>query len=70
MPRLLSVSGLDHPRVCGEKPAIGSVGVTVIGSPPRVRGEEIALYPERIDFRITPACAGRRSPLEAPQTAW
>ena len=36
----LSGSGTDHPRVCGEKPAIPGKGPVPSGSPPRVRGKD------------------------------
>ena len=50
----------DHPRVRGEKSAIGSLPKRKMGSPPRARGEA-----RRCRWRwwlsgITPACAGRR----------
>ena len=60
MPRLLSVSGLDHPRVCGEKMASLAEVVLPLGSPPRVRGEARDRVGGRDGDRITPACAGRR----------
>ena len=30
----------DHPRICGEKYALAFVRVTVIGSPPHMRGKD------------------------------
>ena len=51
----------DHPRVCGEKSALLLLGVPSVGSPPRVRGKGVHLFPHRRPERITPACAGKRS---------
>ena len=51
----------DHPRVCGEKTAVGHPRFTIQGSPPRVRGKESFAVPNRLRRRITPACAGKRT---------
>ena len=49
----------DHPRVCGEKRRSSAHIFSRLGSPPRVRGKDRAVYlPHRAD-RITPACAGK-----------
>ena len=49
----------DHPRVCGENTPLGGNMITMPGSPPRVRGKQVAfLVSHRFD-RITPACAGK-----------
>ena len=50
----------DHPRVCGEKLNFCSSQVFVVGSPPRVRGEDVDDALPRLLPGITPACAGRR----------
>ena len=48
----------DHPRVCGEQKRLPKLMLTVLGSPPRVRGTA-ALCPRRVLLAgITPACAG------------
>ena len=49
----------DHPRVCGEKPALMSPRETTVGSPPRVRGKVTSCPGQLPVFRITPACAGK-----------
>ena len=51
----------DHPRVCGEKCSKSSRRCRIIGSPPRVRGEENKKCYTDGQHRITPACAGRSS---------
>ena len=60
----------DHPRVCGEKSVCIIELWQQAGSPPRVRGKE---NKDRCDFcrtRITPACAGKRSPLWPALLYW
>ena len=52
-------SGLDHPRVCGEKFLIAFRTSVATGSPPRARGEVQSQREEKIEVGITPACAGR-----------
>ena len=49
----------DHPRVCGEKAEHQGAPFIHIGSPPRVRGEDIHIVADQLDLGITPACAGR-----------
>ena len=49
----------DHPRVCGEKHARKQRLRAEVGSPPRVRGEDICQLLVEAGIRITPACAGR-----------
>ena len=49
----------DHPRVCGEKAEALPEGVPVEGSPPRMRGKEMASGQWWEYFRITPAYAGK-----------
>ena len=50
----------DHPRACGEKPAVRCIVPVSAGSPPRMRGK---VTPERRwieNLGITPAHAGKR----------
>ena len=49
----------DHPRVCGEKKTSCPRCRVQIGSPPRVRGKEVAPAGQRGYLGITPACAGK-----------
>lgn len=53
--------GSDHPRTCGEKCQTIGQACDLGGSPPHVRGKGLLqiFIPE--PFRITPACAGKRS---------
>ena len=53
----------DHPRVCGEKTRILGKLIPLLGSPPRVRGEVIIKFGIPGYMRITPACAGRSTPV-------
>ena len=50
----------DHPRTCGEKRGTHSEGDANLGSPPHMRGKGPRRGLEQIDFRITPAHAGKR----------
>ena len=54
----------DHPRVCGEKLSARRCITSVLGSPPRVRGEAFKAQLRIVVNGITPACAGR-SPAAA-----
>ena len=54
-----SLTGRDHPRVCGENNANDAEGNTHAGSPPRVRGKLHNSLPLCYVSRITPACAGK-----------
>ena len=49
----------DHPRVCGEKFTSVSARVTLMGSPPRVRGKVTDRFRLCYKYGITPACAGK-----------
>ena len=51
----------DHPRVCGEKGPVGCKKTCGEGSPPRVRGKVVRGMQQALRYRITPACAGKRS---------
>ena len=50
----------DHPRVCGEKPALQKGRQGTAGSPPRVRGKGVNSRYKWVGVGITPACAGKR----------
>ncbi len=52
----------DHPRMCGEKAVIRSSQLSKRGSPPHVRGKAPMSPDLPHTRRITPACAGKRSP--------
>ena len=56
----------DHPRVCGEKPFSQLDSTVPPGSPPRVRGKGGSPHRERKATGITPACAGKSCPPQAP----
>ena len=56
----------DHPRVCGEKPISLGCNRLRLGSPPRVRGKEMADIKLSWEERITPACAGKSIPSFFP----
>ena len=49
----------DHPRVCGEKSGSCFFLSIVLGSPPRMRGKEIAFDLYGVVIGITPAYAGK-----------
>ena len=51
--------GRDHPRTCGEKPALRFVGLFLMGSPPHMRGKEIDGFGFSRRYGITPAHAGK-----------
>ena len=59
-PVALTLSGGDHPRVCGEKIQGFADGCPDSGSPPRMRGKEKATQLNTWESRITPAYAGKR----------
>ena len=50
----------DHPRVCGEKVKFVTYPSIAWGSPPRVRGKVDINGVDKMNRRITPACAGKR----------
>ena len=53
----------DHPRRCGEnRQRHGGTG-RYTGSPPQVRGKRAILPPNAKNFRITPAGAGKTTPI-------
>ena len=49
----------DHPRLCGEKCVIFVIMLKGGGSPPPMRGKDIAAYAKKYKSRITPAYAGK-----------
>ena len=49
----------DHPRRCGENYAVSMYSLSVLGSPPQVRGKRPDKAQYRKDDRITPAGAGK-----------
>ena len=53
-------SSWDHPRMCGEKAALPPGVLAPPGSPPRMRGKELAVGVIRQHGGITPAHAGKR----------
>ena len=58
-----SLTGRDHPRVCGEN-ALRAESIRILeGSPPRVRGKWHILRVLHQLPGITPACAGKMRPF-------
>ena len=51
----------DHPRMRGEDCPSSSVASVDFGSPPHARGRLFRRFPDFVDERITPACAGKTS---------
>ena len=49
----------DHPRMRGEDSVQGTVQSLTQGSPPHARGRHAPITAAGMDFRITPACAGK-----------
>ena len=61
----------DHPRACGEKIIEHIPGITLPGSPPRVRGKDSLILQSLKLTGITPARAGkRRQTCNFGCTAW
>ena len=48
-----------HPRVCGENPAPAPVGMSSLGSSPRVRGKRQSTRENTVLWGLIPACAGK-----------
>ena len=57
--QMLSFGTRDHPRLCGEKDFIEVFGVSLMGSPPPMRGKEKFSCMKKRWFGITPAYAGK-----------
>ena len=51
----------DHPRGCGDKLSLVRYCPAVVGSPPRMRGQEYYRTEQRLLYGITPADAGTSS---------
>ena len=49
----------DHPRLCGEKLLVYTPKTPYVGSPPPMRGKDVAAYAKKYKSRITPAYAGK-----------
>ena len=64
-PVALTLSGGDHPRVCGEKIQGFADGCPDSGSPPRMRGKVGGTSGLANGTRITPAYAGKRKSYAA-----
>ena len=58
-PRPRPSGARDHPRVCGENSLSEASGLFDQGSPPRVRGKPCFGRVASLNWRITPACAGK-----------
>ena len=54
--------GGDHPRLRGEQPIVAPNSFAGQGSPPLARGTDSGHHRREQRPRITPACAGNRSP--------
>ena len=50
----------DHPRACGEKFILPCLFISILGSPPRMRGKAVDFFILHKAFGITPAHAGKR----------
>ena len=57
--KLVLLSYEDHPRLCGEKSATTSGGISGSGSPPPMRGKVFTGFFQCYSCRITPAYAGK-----------
>ena len=51
----------DHPRLCGEKSVLVMRAESPLGSPPPMRGKVLVPVRENVQYRITPAYAGKSS---------
>ena len=58
----------DHPRVCGEKFTQRHISNDEVGSPPRMRGKVTTFFAIVAIVGITPAYAGKSTPLLLPKT--
>ena len=58
----------DHPRGCGENIVLWRPAVARRGSPPRMRGKPLFKTVGMIRERITPADAGKTSPISSKTT--
>ena len=55
----------DHPRMCGEKGMQEMAGLSLMGSPPHVRGKVAVDAGILVGVRITPAYAGKRPMMDS-----
>mgnify|MGYP005821478899 CR=1 FL=1 len=62
-PECLSGGRVDHPRSRGENPIRMAMSCGRTGSPPLARGKPLAMYLDGVTVGITPARAGKTSPL-------
>ena len=61
----------DHPRLCGEKSGILRANDATTGSPPPMRGKVCYWVKIPVNFRITPAYAGKSASSVIPYfAAW
>ena len=56
----------DHPRMCGEKPALAAMVSYLVGSPPHMRGKGLVGAHDGRSPGITPAYAGKRDRRPRP----
>ena len=49
----------DHPRMCGKNSISSTWPYPSTGSPPHVREKRCKDLSTKVDYRITPACAGK-----------
>ena len=60
----------DHPRVCGEKYEFFAFARHFVGSPPRMRGKGISHCFGSSKVWITPAYAGKSTPVRVAKTPY
>ena len=58
---------VDHPRRCGENGIDSSKNVSMLGSPPQVRGKRSGNDLTISIMRITPAGAGKTAETKPPK---
>ena len=70
-PQWAACAAQDHPRMGGEKALMPENRLIMEGSPPHGRGKALNVQKVEKQGRITPAWAGKRSPLTASKpTFW
>ena len=67
--RSCQICNADHPRRCGENGTFAPEYKHTLGSPPQVRGKQSQSLCSSLRFRITPAGAGKTSPMFKQATA-
>ena len=65
-PEHSTAPGKDHPRPCGEKQVECRKELSLVGSPPPMRGKAISSQTQLTFARITPAHAGKSRSNTAP----